>query len=287
MTTSSVRPVPGRHVTSTRQRGVNDVARAPDSALLSVRRVFKKYRSKAGADVVALADVSVAVRNGEVVSIVGPSGCGKSTLLMIAAGLVRPTAGSVCLDNKEIHGPHPGLGVAFQRDCLLEWRNVRDNILAQIDLRGWKRGPYQARVDQLLDVVGLTGQDRRYPKELSGGMRQRVSLCRALVHEPEVLLLDEPFGALDALTRERINVDVSALCTRWHNAVVLVTHDISEAVFMGDRVIVMATNPGRVVSVVDVPLAHPRSISMRGDPVYSETVSQIRATLVESGAYGP
>lgn len=260
--------------------------RADADRSLRLSGISKRFRSKAGATVQALRNASVDVGPGEIVSIVGPSGCGKSTLLMIAAGLVQPSSGSVHLGDVEVNGPHPDLGIAFQRDCLLEWRNVRNNILVQVDLRGWKRGNYVDRAGELLGLVGLQGQENRYPRELSGGMRQRVALCRALVHEPKVLLLDEPFGALDALTRERLNVDVSNLCTRWHTAVLFVTHDIGEAVFMGDRVVVMAANPGRVVDVVHVPIERPRDLQIRSESEYARLLGRIRDTLVKTGAYG-
>jgi NitT/TauT family transport system ATP-binding protein len=252
---------------------------------LRLCNVSKSFRSETGAWVQAVSDVSIEAYPGEVVSIVGPSGCGKSTLLMIAAGLLNATAGHAYFGDIEIREPHPALGIAFQRDCLLEWRNVRNNILLQVDLRGWKRAKYTKRANELLELVGLSDQEKRYPRELSGGMRQRVALCRALLHEPQVLLLDEPFGALDALTRERLNVEVSLLCTRWQNAALLVTHDIGEAVFLGDRVVVMGTNPGRVVETVDVPLAHPRQLSARAEPEYSNALAHIRQILVQTGAY--
>ncbi len=252
---------------------------------LHLTEISKSFRTRTGELVQALSPMSLEVSPGETVSILGPSGCGKTTLLMIAAGLERPTTGRVSLGNSEVVGPHPALGIAFQRDCLLEWRNVRDNILLQTDLRGWKRSHYLEQVATLLAMVGLAGYERQYPRELSGGMRQRVALCRALVHEPRVLLLDEPFAALDALTRERLNTDVATLCAAWNPAVLFVTHDIDEAVFMADRVVVMASRPGRVMEIVDVPFPRPRDLSIRAEARFTALVARVRKILVSSGAY--
>lgn len=253
---------------------------------LRLESLSKTFRSKDGGVTRAISDLSLDVGAGEVLSIVGPSGCGKSTLLMIAAGLERSTSGRVVLGDTELTGPDPGLGIAFQRDCLLEWRNVIDNVLVQAELRGWPKAKYRERASELLDLVGLHGAEHlRYPRELSGGMRQRVALCRALVHEPSVLLLDEPFGALDALTRERLNMDVSNLCSKWETTVLFVTHDIGEAVYMGDRVAVMAAKPGRLVEVMDVPLPRPRDLAIKTSSEFSQTVGRARNVLVETGAY--
>lgn len=253
---------------------------------LRLRALSKTFHSQGGGVKHALSELSLDVGAGEFVSILGPSGCGKSTLLMIAAGLEQPTSGAVLLGDTELAGPDPGLGIAFQRDCLLEWRNVIDNVLLQVELRGWPKAKYRERASELLDLVGLRREEhQRYPRELSGGMRQRVALCRALVHEPSVLLLDEPFGALDALTRERLNLDVSNLCSNWKTTVLFVTHDIAEAVYMGDRVAVMAANPGRLVEVMEVPLPRPRGLAMKASGGFNETVGRARQVLVDIGAY--
>ncbi len=263
---------------------VSRMASAEES-VLRVSSVSKTFETGAGELVHALRNVSVEISPGKILSLVGPSGCGKSTLLMIVAGLVRATSGTVAMGNTVITAPTQELGVAFQRDYLFEWRSVLDNILAQVDLRGWKRTDFLDRAHELLAIVGLEDQASRYPRELSGGMRQRVALCRALLHGPSLLLLDEPFGALDALTRERLNVDVSAICAAAKTSVLFVTHDIGEAVFMGDHVAVMAGNPGRIAETFEVTLPNPRTLDIRNSMVYSNLLAEVRSALVNVGAY--
>ncbi|MGC5585871.1 ABC transporter ATP-binding protein [Ornithinimicrobium sp. W1665] len=241
--------------------------------------VCKTFRTKGGQPVQALRDVSFRVNGGEFLSIVGPSGCGKSTLLMMIAGLESLTTGHLAIDGNSVKGPSEVLGVAFQRDNLFHWRTVLGNVMAQIDLRGWKRSKWEDRARNLIHMVGLEGFENSYPSQLSGGMRQRVALCRALLHEPQMLLLDEPFGAVDALTREQLNVDVATICASAGVTTLLVTHDINEAVFMGNRVMVLAPRPGRVAGIVDVPTFTPRTSEFRVTPEFLNVSADVRAML--------
>lgn len=228
----------------------------------------------------ALDGVSMLVPAGHVTAIVGPSGCGKSTLLMITAGLEQASEGAVYVGGDKVDRPFDGLGFAFQRDLLMPQRTVLDNILLQIELLGGNRRTYEDRARALVHLVGLDGFEYFYPKALSGGMRQRVALCRALIHEPTVLLLDEPFAAVDALTREDLAVQMEQLFVDISlPTTLLVTHSIDEAVFMSDRVYVLSAQPGRVVGCVDIRLPRPRKASYRTDPTYFETVAKIRSLL--------
>ncbi len=246
----------------------------------SLNRIFAKRK---GEPVIALQNVDLDIAPGEFISVVGPSGCGKSTLLMILAGLQKATSGDVHLDGKPIDGPSPLMGIAFQRDNLLEWRTVLDNVLAQVELRGMRKADWRDRAHELLAMVGLAGFEHSYPRELSGGMRQRVSLCRALLHEPRILLLDEPFGAVDAMTREQLNQDVARLCAYSGVTALLVTHDINEAAFMGDRVIVMTPRPGRIAGEIIVGGERtPRSAEFRVGEEFLDATRRIRV-LLESG----
>jgi NitT/TauT family transport system ATP-binding protein len=264
------------------QESRGHAARSADrNSTVEISGVSQVFTRKA-AVVEALRDLALSVRAGEFVSIVGPSGCGKSTLLMVLAGLQRPTGGSVVIDGRPVDGPSPMMGIAFQRDNLLEWRTVVDNILVQAELRALGKQGYRVRALELLEMVGLTGFERAYPRELSGGMRQRVALCRALLHEPSLLLMDEPFGAVDAMTREQLNLDVGRLCAATGVTTLLVTHDINEAVFMSDRVCVMTPRPGRVAGIVDIPRAQQRDQAFRGTQEFLEASMRIRAIL-ESG----
>ena len=211
----------------------------------------------------ALHGVSFDVRQGSFVSIVGPSGCGKSTLLLIVAGLIKPTNGSVSIGGELVTGPYMNAGFVFQDSVLLDWRDVLSNILIQARFRKMDRAQSEERAKELLDLVGLSGFAHRRPYELSGGMKQRVAICRALLHQPSVLLMDEPFGALDALTRDRLNVELQNIWLRNSSTVLFVTHSISEAVFLSDQIIVMSDRPGTVLKCVDVPLPRPRE---HGEP---------------------
>ncbi len=267
-------------------RGVADVT-VHDSALaVEARAVTKRFVTRDGT-VDALDRVDVAVGPGEFVCLVGPSGCGKSTLLNIIAGLIAPTAGEVLIDGRTVVGPPAEVGVMFQSAVLLEWRTVRANVLLPIELRDGRKAAERMRAtaDELLAMAGLAGFEARYPSELSGGMQQRVAICRMLIARPDVLLLDEPFGALDELTREHMNVELASICARAAAAAVFVTHNIQEAVFLSDRVYVMSARPGRVVGAVDVDLERARDLDIVTTPAFQALVRQVR-TLLNVGADG-
>ncbi|OAK53590.1 ABC transporter ATP-binding protein [Rhodococcoides kyotonense] len=251
---------------------LTDTAVAVDD--LSVR-----FSSKRG-EVTALSDVDLAVRTGEFVTIAGPSGCGKSTLLKVVAGLTNASSGSVSLGGREVKGPQRGIGYVFQRAALLEWRTVRKNILLQGEMRGMSKKATAAKADQLIEMTGLTGFENALPHELSGGMQQRVSLCRALLHEPEVLLMDEPFGALDALTREKMNVELHRIWRETGTTVMLVTHSVAEAVYLANRVVVMSPRPGRIVEILDVDLPDKRDYSSTMEkPQFTTVANRVRDLL--------
>jgi NitT/TauT family transport system ATP-binding protein len=224
----------------------------------------------------ALDRVSLDVAEGEFVSIVGPSGCGKSTLMLIAAGLVPPSSGVVRIAGAEVTAPYTKAGIAFQDPTLYEWRRVLANVLLPVEIQGLALAPFRRRARELLAMVGLEGFERKYPFELSGGMRQRVALCRALVHDPPLLLLDEPFGALDALSREQLNLELQAIWGENRKTVLLITHSIQEAVFLSDRVVVMSPRPGRIGAVVPIDLPRPRTFAMLEAPDFGRHARAIR-----------
>ncbi|MEK8145800.1 ABC transporter ATP-binding protein [Streptomyces sp. M10(2022)] len=238
-----------------------------------------RFRSR-NRDVTALQEVSLDVAPGEFVAIVGPSGCGKSTLLKLVAGLLTPSAGEVRLGGGPVKGPRHDIGYVFQRAALLEWRSARRNILLQAEIRRTPSAQARARADELIRMTGLVGFEDAYPHELSGGMQQRVALCRALLHEPPVLLMDEPFGALDALTREQMNTELNRIWRETGTTVLLVTHSISEAVYLADRVVVMSPRPGTITEVIEVGLPAEREYSETvGRPEFHEAAAHIRGLL--------
>ena len=250
----------------------------PTAALprfLRLEDLEKTYVSRK-APVTALKGVTADVGSTEFLSLLGPSGCGKSTLLRCIAGLERPTAGRILIEDKPVSGPPENMGIVFQRDVLLDWLTVLDNILIPCRLKRLPAAQWRERARNLLHLLGLDGFEKRFPWELSGGMRQRVSICRALLLDPPLLLMDEPFGALDAMTRDELNLELQRLWMADSKTVIFVTHGISEAVFLSDRILVMSRSPGRVVDEIVVDLPRPRPLSIRETPEFSRYVARIR-----------
>ena len=245
-------------------------------ALISVSGLGKVYRTREGVDIEALTDASFEIGEGEFVTVVGPSGCGKSTLLKILAGILRRTSGEVRLRGRPVEGPSRDVGVVFQAPVLLPWRTVLENVMLPVELQRRDRAVYGARARDYLKLVGLVGFEGKYPGELSGGMQQRVGISRALVHEPALLLMDEPFGALDAMTREAMNLELLRIWTESRKTVLLVTHSIPEAVFLADRVIVMTPRPGRISEILTVDLPRPRRLELINSEPFGRYVAAIR-----------
>jgi NitT/TauT family transport system ATP-binding protein len=245
------------------------------SVAVELRDVHKIYRSKEG-QVEALANIDLNIEPGRFVSLVGPSGCGKSTLLLMVAGLLGATSGRIFVDGKPISGPQTELGIVFQGGALVDWRTALGNVLLQVELRGLPRRDYEDRAKALLASVGLAEFAHRYPSELSGGMQQRAEFCRALIHDPPLILMDEPLGALDAMTREHLRGDLERLWMEKRKTVVLVTHSIDEAVQLSDEVVVISPRPGRIVRRVAVPLERPRTLAVRAKPEFQELVAEIK-----------
>lgn len=235
----------------------NTVNAGGNETLLDVANVGIKFETKRRS-VQALKEVDLTVKQGEFISIVGPSGCGKSTLLRAVAGLTLPTSGSVKLRGSLVDSPRQDVGFVFQRPALLPWRDVRGNIMLQAEMRGMDKKQATVKCDELLELTGLTDFTKALPHELSGGMQQRVSLCRAMLHEPDVLLMDEPFGALDALTREHLNVELQKVWAQTGMTVLLVTHSVPEAVYLASRVVVMGPRPGRIIEEFNIDLPRVR-----------------------------
>ena len=254
---------------------------APAAAYVDIAGAGKVYASRRG-PVRALAGIDLKIRRGEFVSIVGPSGCGKSTLLKCVAGLEQPSEGTIVVKGAHVHEPPDNMAVVFQRDVLLDWRTVGDNLLLMAEFHGLRRRDYAARATALLTRFGLGAYEHRYPWELSGGMRQRAAICRALLVDPELLLMDEPFGALDALTRDDLNVELERLWFETQKTILFITHGITEAVSLADRVVVMARDPGRIAEIVDIDLPRPRPLAIRNTPAfgrYAQHIHHLFATL--------
>ena len=255
---------------------------AAASVSISAKSVSKIFGQGPG-EIRALDNVDIDVATGEFVSIVGPSGCGKSTLLRIVAGISKPTTGDVITNGNAVHKPATDIGIVFQNPVLLAWRNILDNVLVQVELRGLPPENYRDRAKALLEAVGLGDFMDRYPRELSGGMRQRAAIVRALIHDPPVLLMDEPFGALDALTREQMRVDLELLWIRTKKTVLFVTHGIDEAVLLADRVIVMSPRPGKIEQVVEVNIPRPRGLAARHHPQFLDITQKITELFLSRG----
>lgn len=250
---------------------------------LSVESLSKVFPTADG-PVMALDGIDLTIPAGEFVAVLGPSGCGKSTLMAIMAGLDTASTGGVQLGGVPVQSPVLDAGFMFQRDLLLDWRTCEDNILLQFEMRGLSGKPHRERARELLSMVGVASFAQRHPRELSGGMRQRVALCRALIHSPSLLFMDEPFGALDALTRENLNLELGRLAHRSGTTVVLVTHSIDEAVFLADRVVVMSPRPGRIVGDVRIDLPRPRENTFRELPEFVANAARLRRLLTQDKA---
>ena len=252
-------------------------------AHIRIESVTKTYVSDRG-DVTALANLTFDIRKGEFLSIVGPSGCGKSTLMRCIAGLAPVSSGNIFVNNKRVDAPLKDIGIVFQRDLLLDWRTVIGNVLFAVEFREKNLRQWNARADELLHKVHLEEFRDRYPWELSGGMRQRVAICRALLSDPSILLMDEPFGALDALTRDELNAELQRIWIERHKTVVFITHSISESVFLSDRVVVMSKKPGQILETIDIPLQRPRKLAIRDTAEFGALSAKVRRTFAESGS---
>jgi NitT/TauT family transport system ATP-binding protein len=246
--------------------------------LIEYERVRKIYNS-GNDEVIALEEVSFGVEPEEFVTVVGRSGCGKSTLLKITAGLLPATGGAVRVAGIAVKSPLTNIGVVFQSPVLLAWRKALDNVLLQIEARGLDVDVYRKRALELLELTGLRGFENKYPNELSGGMQQRVSISRALIHDPPLLLMDEPFGALDAITRDEMNLELLRIWSESKKTVLFITHSIPEAVFLGDRVVVMTPRPGKVAEIMSINLPRPRTTALRDDQKFIGYVRKIRERL--------
>jgi NitT/TauT family transport system ATP-binding protein len=253
---------------------------APVVELRGVRKQFGR------GGVLALEAIDLEVGAGEFVSLIGPSGCGKSTLLRIVGDLTEPTSGEVVVNGKTARQARidRDYGIVFQDAVLYDWRTVAKNIALPLEMLGWERGRRTARVEEMLELVELTGFESHHPWQLSGGMQQRVSIARALSFDPALLLMDEPFGSLDEMTRERLNMELLRIWEQAASTIVFVTHSIAEAVFLSTRVVVMSPRPGRIASVVPIDLGRPRTVETREEPRFFELVTEVRELLRAGGA---
>ena len=251
--------------------------------VVSAKGISKTFGKRG---VTALQDIDLEVGPGEFVSLIGPSGCGKSTLLRVVGDLVEPSAGEILVNGKTAHRARldRDYGIVFQAAVLYDWRTVTKNIALPLELLGWSRTRRAERVGEMLKLVELEGFEKHYPWQLSGGMQQRVSIARALSFSPALLLMDEPFGALDEMTRERLNAALLRIWAETGSTVIFVTHSISEAVYLSTRVVVMSPRPGRITSVIPIELSQPRTFETREDPRFFELVTEVREALHAGGA---
>ena len=257
-------------------------------AVVRIAGLDKEFDSGQGTRTTALSGIDLTIGRGEFVSLIGPSGCGKSTLLRLIGDLTAPTAGSVEVNGKPAHAARLGreYGMVFQAPVLFEWRSVEENVKLPLELLGKGRSERDERAREMLSLVELSDFARHHPHQLSGGMQQRVAIARALALQPAILLMDEPFGALDEMTRERMNAEVLRIWQRTGTTIVFVTHSIPEAVFLSTRVVVMSARPGRITRVVDVPLPQPRGEDTREGARYFQVVTEVREALRAGGGLG-
>jgi len=246
---------------------------------VEIKNLSVTYQPKKGSPVEAIQDFSLNIAKGEFISVVGASGCGKSTLLNVVGGLLGATGGEVFLDGAPVRGPRRDVGIVFQTPVLLPWLTVLANALLVPKIQHLDKKKHRARALELLEMVGLSGYEDKYPSELSGGMQQRVSVVRALVADPALLLMDEPFGALDALTREQLNVDLQSIWMKTGKTIIFITHSVTEAVFLGSRVVVMGARPGRLLEDIAVDLPHPRLLSGMASPEFGRYSDRVRDLL--------
>lgn len=248
--------------------------------LIEVQNLSKRYKGNRG-DTLAIENITFSVDNSEFISIVGPSGCGKSTLLKIIAGLLPFDKGTVKIAGENVHGPVRGIGFVFQKSVLFPWKTVLGNVLAPIDLMGLGKKKYLDKAYELLALTKLTGFERSYPMELSGGMQQRVSICRSLIYDPRVILMDEPFGALDAMTRDKMNLELLRIWREERKTILFVTHSIYEAAFLSDRIVVLGNRPSDVRQIITVQLPRPRQLDVKVTDAYGQYVSQLYQLMKE------
>ena len=258
------------------------------AAVVRIVGVDKQFATDRQAVTTALSGIDLEIGRGEFVSLIGPSGCGKSTLLRLIGDLTTPTSGSIEVNGKPAHSARLGreYGMVFQAPVLFEWRSVEENVKLPLELLGMSRSEREARAREMLVLVELNDFAGHHPYQLSGGMQQRVAIARALALQPAILLMDEPFGALDEMTRERMNSEVLRIWQQTGTTIVFVTHSIPEAVFLSTRVVVMSARPGRITRLVDVPLPHPRNEETREDPRYFRVVTEVREALRAGGSLG-
>src|SRR5258708_3478140 len=267
---------------TTPTRSSNDMTATAAASYVSLNRVAKTYSSPRG-PVAPLQDIDLETRPREFVSVVGPSGCGKSTLLKLVAGLENISSGRIEIGGRPLDGPPDRLGMVFQRDVLLDWRTILDNVLLSIEFTRKPRSEERERAIALINRFGLKSFEHRFPWELSGGMRQRASICRALLADPELLLMDEPFGALDAMTRDDLNVELAQIWQDTRKTLLFITHSIVEAVFLSDRVVMMSKAPGMIVDTITIDLPRPRRLAVRDSAEFAAYVHRIRHHFAELG----
>jgi NitT/TauT family transport system ATP-binding protein len=247
--------------------------------VIRIDSVSKVYFTRAGEPIPALERISLDVAENEFVVLVGQSGCGKSTLLKMVSGILPVTSGTIHVHGTPVDGPREDVGIVFQAPVLLNWRDVLRNVLLPIEILRRDDRQYRPAALDLLRLVGLAGFENKHPRELSGGMQQRVAICRALIHDPTLLLMDEPFGALDALTREEMSVELLRIWEQRRKTILFVTHSITEAVILADRVVVMSPRPGRIARIIEVKLPRPRSMAMEATPEYRQHADEIRELI--------